>query len=122
MYAFGLVVWELLSRTSVDNIKADDYQMPFEKEVGSYPNLEEMQDFVCQQKKRPILKEVWDAHPILGDVSKTIRDIWDQEPEARLTASNVAERVENIISMVGAAAINNDAILDYVTDFGPVSL
>ena len=41
-----------------------DYQMPFEEEIGQYPTLEEMQDFVVNKKGRPILCEHWYAHQV----------------------------------------------------------
>ena len=34
-----------------------DYQMPFEEEVGQHPTMEEMQNLVVAEKKRPRLPD-----------------------------------------------------------------
>ena len=36
-----------------------DYHMPFEDEVGLHPTLEEMQDVVVSNRKRPQFKSHW---------------------------------------------------------------
>ena len=33
--------------------------MPYEKELGLYPTLEEMQAFVVNKNKRPVIKSTW---------------------------------------------------------------
>lgn len=38
MYACGLVLWELLSRTPIGTDPAGDYKLPFEEEVRSSEN------------------------------------------------------------------------------------
>ena len=106
MYACGLVLWELASRCnhlqddSVPGapvpITPQDYKVPFEEEI-LHPTLEQMQDLVVNRKARPVIKELWtskEAHPGMADLIATIRDCWDQDAEARLSASNVKERVK----------------------------
>lgn len=36
-----------------------DYKLPFEKEVGLFPSLEDIQDVVVLKKLRPQFKEHW---------------------------------------------------------------
>ncbi len=38
--------------------------MPYEKELGLYPTLEEMQDFVVNKNKRPVIKSTWLKHNV----------------------------------------------------------
>ena len=42
----------------------DEYQLPFEEEIGLHPNLEDMQDVVVHKKLRPQFKEQWLKHPV----------------------------------------------------------
>jgi len=36
-----------------------DYQLPFEKDVGLHPSLEEMQVLVAKNRKRPTFPDTW---------------------------------------------------------------
>ncbi|RWS06656.1 activin receptor type-2B-like protein [Dinothrombium tinctorium] len=93
MYALGLVLWELLSRCSNQDGPVGNYMLPFEEEVGPHPSLEDMQEVVCQQKKRPEIKKSWKETIHLRLIVDTIEECWDQDAEARLTASCVEERI-----------------------------
>ena len=50
----------------------DEYQLPFEDEVGQHPSLQDMQEEVVQKKLRPLIKETWHKHQVnkhlLGNV------------------------------------------------------
>lgn len=104
VYACGLVLWELVSRcrgddtlTSEDEssngvITVSKYKLPFEEEVGQNPSLEDMQETVCQAKKRPIIQQQWLDNPSLKVICETIEECWDQDAEARLSASCILER------------------------------
>ncbi|XP_015785017.1 activin receptor type-2B [Tetranychus urticae] len=110
IYALALVLWELVSRCRLSNdigaksdekdddlkdnyYKVRDYKLPFEEEVGHNPSLEDMQEVVCQEKKRPIIEKQWLDHPILKVICETIEECWDQDAEARLSASCILERL-----------------------------
>ncbi|XP_035216872.1 activin receptor type-2A-like [Stegodyphus dumicola] len=93
MYACGLVLWELLSRCSAQEGPVDQYMLPFEDTVGQHPTLEDMQEVVSQKKMRPKFKEFWRKHPGISSLCDTIEECWDQDAEARLSASCVQERL-----------------------------
>jgi hypothetical protein len=98
MYACGLVLWELLSRCCTNEITCGDYQLPFEEELGvAHPSLEDMQECVAQQKRRPALKEQWNKHMGMNALCRTIEDLWDHDAEARLSASCVGERIDALM-------------------------
>ncbi|XP_054155635.1 activin receptor type-2A-like [Oppia nitens] len=101
MYACGLVLWELMSRcrSSQDMQLGNDgdYQLPFEEEVGQHPSLEDMQDIVAQQKRRPAIRPDWTKHDGMNVLCHTIEDCWDHDAEARLSASCVDERISAVI-------------------------
>jgi len=42
----------------------EEYQLPFEDEVGQHPTLEDMQDVVVQRKHRPQFREQWSSHAV----------------------------------------------------------
>ncbi|XP_052091605.1 activin receptor type-2A-like [Mytilus californianus] len=93
MYACGLVLWELVSRCSVAEGQIDNYQLPFEEEVGTHPTLEDMQEYVVLKKCRPTIKETWLRHSGLEVMINTIEECWDQDAEARVSANCVHERL-----------------------------
>ena len=91
MYACGLVLWELASRCTVQDVNSylhifrsiksvlliiklcyiyllqgpiGEYRLPFEDEVGLHPTLEDMQESVVHKKERPIILETWRKHPV----------------------------------------------------------
>ncbi|GFY12118.1 activin receptor type-2B [Trichonephila clavipes] len=70
MYACGLVLWELLSRCSAVEGPVDQYMLPFEDTV-----------------------EIWRKHPGISVLCDTIEECWDQDAEARLSASCIQERL-----------------------------
>lgn len=95
MYAMGLVMWEVLSRCSSIDGPVAEYQLPFEDEVGLHPTLEDMQDLVVRRKQRPIIKEHWKNNQLgSSTLCSTIEECWDQDAEARLSASTVVQRLE----------------------------
>ena len=122
MYAFGLVLWELISRCatlwhtvnpsivdqthstesyvfnrSEESTIVENYRLPFEIESGvSNPSLDQMQDLVINQRLRPQFRDDWDHHPGMRKMIRTIKECWDQDSEARISASCVMERIQAI--------------------------
>lgn len=108
MYACGLVLWELLSRCCTNEITCGDYQLPFEEELGvAHPSLEDMQECVAQQKRRPALKEQWNKHMGMNALCRTIEDLWDHDAEARLSASCVGERIDALMGHEFVVSLQN---------------
>jgi len=97
MYACGLVLWELMSRCSAQDGPVGEYMLPFEEEIGQHPTLEDMQEVVSQQKKRPQFKDTWRKHSGMNALCDTVEDCWDHDAEARLSASCVGERITALI-------------------------
>ncbi|KAI7695605.1 hypothetical protein SSS_05339 [Sarcoptes scabiei] len=97
MYACGLVMWELISRCCFGEFICQNYALPFENEVGLNPSIEDMQEIVAQQKKRPKIQESWYKHPGMASIVNTIQDCWDQEAEARISAETICERINSLI-------------------------
>eukprot|EP00095_Tigriopus_kingsejongensis_P010316 maker-scaffold187_size272365-snap-gene-0.18 protein:Tk10316 transcript:maker-scaffold187_size272365-snap-gene-0.18-mRNA-1 annotation:"activin receptor type-2b-like" len=105
MYACGLVLWELASRCHMSGLAPKEYKAPFEEEV-LHPTLEQMQELVVNKKARPLIPESWIQNPAMHELVATICECWDQDAEARLSASNVKERVKSFREM-NSAPMNN---------------
>ncbi|XP_077993317.1 uncharacterized protein LOC144447274 [Glandiceps talaboti] len=95
MYALALVLWEMLSRCS---ILADvgDYQLPFSNRVRNNPTIELMKGVLLRDKYRPDIPPSWTEHKGMRVLVDTMVDCWDDDPEARLTASCVESRICNL--------------------------
>jgi hypothetical protein len=70
-----------------------EYRLPFEEFIGQSPTLEEMQDIVVTQRKRPTIRNDWFGHPGLLVLLEAMKDSWDQDSEARISASCIVERL-----------------------------
>ena len=62
----------------------EDYQLPFEDEVGLHPSLEDMQDTVVHKKLRPKFKEHWLKHNVSFHVLCRLK--FEQELECNSTS------------------------------------
>jgi len=70
-----------------------EYMLPFEEFVGQQPSLEEMQDKVVTQRKRPTIRNDWLSHPGMCVLAEAMKEAWDQDAEARISASCIVERL-----------------------------
>ena len=60
-----------------------------------------LQDLVVTKKVRPKILPAWESEATSGgcdvrELVSTIKDCWDQDAEARLSASNVKERIKGM--------------------------
>ena len=118
MYAFALVEWELLSRTSTEDcICAEPYQLPYATEVGHHPTLDAMIQCVAEHKKRPLLKDKWRAHNILGVLCETVEECWDTDAYARISArlayirlSRLSVEISSSDENVSSTSSSKDAV------------
>ena len=88
MYSFGLVIWEVLRRTQLDNSNpnsADGYALPYHMDVGPDPSFEEMRKVVCVAQRRPDIPEKWQQNDVVDKISKKLKYLWAEEPNSRLT-------------------------------------
>ncbi|KAJ8911325.1 hypothetical protein NQ315_017021, partial [Exocentrus adspersus] len=97
MYACGLVFWEITRRCEIGSFPALAYAVPFQEHVSNDPSFEEMQEVVCVNKVRPTVPEHWKDEEILQAVSKTIQELWHDNPGARLSALRVKKTLYKII-------------------------
>ena len=89
MYAFGLVLWEMMRRLEVQG-SVDDYQEPYFEYVSSpSPSVTEMRNVVSRQGRRPTISRNMTACQYSKVVVQTMCECWTASPAARLTALRV---------------------------------
>ena len=55
-----------------------------------------MQETVVTQRTRPTVQKEWYTHPGMSVVAEAMKDAWDQDAEARISASCIVERLSAI--------------------------
>ncbi|KAM4736600.1 TGF-beta receptor type-2 isoform 2-T2 [Anableps anableps] len=95
IYSMALVLWEMTSRCkTIGEVK--DYEPAFGSKVREHPCVESMKDNVLRDRERPEIPDSWLGHQGILVICTTIKECWDHDPEARLTAHCVAERLSEI--------------------------
>ncbi|KAH9395825.1 Activin receptor type-2A [Tyrophagus putrescentiae] len=121
MYALGLVLWELLSRTEVEEEEETEefesyrppYQEYFREDGGGEgrraPSVAEMHSLVVGRRLRPSVKSGWFGRNSRGGgvqvvvVAESMVDCWDVDGEARLKAATLLMRMEAILNEKGSS-------------------
>ncbi|XP_047217322.1 TGF-beta receptor type-2 isoform X2 [Girardinichthys multiradiatus] len=95
IYSMALVLWEITSRCKIIG-EVKDYEPAFGSKVREHPCVESMKDNVLRDRERPEIPDSWLRHQGILVICTTIKECWDHDPEARLTAHCVAERLSEI--------------------------
>lgn len=104
VYAFGLILYEICSRTALANANVKPYRPPFDEFVSSNPTIDEMTTVVVQEQRRPEIPICFHVDLELDTIRETIQEAWDQDAEARLSAQCIEERIRKFrSSYVGKA-------------------
>lgn len=102
VYSLGLVLWELCMRCSdfySPEMETPAYKLPYEAEIGVHPSFDQMRSLVLQHKARPLFPAFWGGG-VAAHASKEIcEDLWDHDPDARLTSLCVEERLIEIATL-----------------------
>ncbi|XP_041649090.1 TGF-beta receptor type-2 [Cheilinus undulatus] len=95
IYSMALVLWEMTSRCdAIGEVK--DYEPAYGSKVREHPCVESMKDNVLRDRGRPEIPDSWLTHQGVAVICATIKECWDHDPEARLTAHCVAERITEL--------------------------
>uniref|UniRef100_A0A8D0HIG4 Serine/threonine-protein kinase receptor n=1 Tax=Sphenodon punctatus TaxID=8508 RepID=A0A8D0HIG4_SPHPU len=107
VYSMALVLWEMASRCeAIGEVKS--YELPFGSKVREQPCVDTMRDIVLHGRGRPEMPSSWRVHQGMHFLCDTITECWDHDPEARLTAHCVAERLNLMAQMDGDDILNNN--------------
>jgi len=117
VYAASLVIWEVLSRTRVPECPQEivpEYMLPYEREIGKAPTLGRLRELVVIRKFRPLCREPLFENLILDKIIKTMRDMWDGEPDGRITSSCARDRMNHYFNVcLGHCPLNEPATIHY---------
>ncbi|XP_006981981.3 anti-Muellerian hormone type-2 receptor isoform X2 [Peromyscus maniculatus bairdii] len=96
IYSLALLLWEILSRCS--DLRPDrrppPFQLAYEAELGSNPSACELWALAVEERRRPNIPSAWsDSATDPGGLKELLEDCWDADPEARLTAECVQQRL-----------------------------
>lgn len=97
MYAFGLVCWELATRTRfTDDHICNDYKLPYEGMVNPDPSIEEMKRVVVDEQRRPPQLPSWEMDEKMRVFNRIMIECWYSDPAARLTALRVRKTISDL--------------------------
>ncbi|XP_061647331.1 TGF-beta receptor type-2-like isoform X2 [Phyllopteryx taeniolatus] len=96
VYSMALVLWEMASRCHVGR-EVPGYTPAFTGLVGERPCVDVMRDVVIRARQRPDMPTTWTRHRGMSVYCATVTECWDHDPEARLTAHCVLERLHGLI-------------------------
>uniref|UniRef100_A0AAZ1WW92 Serine/threonine-protein kinase receptor n=1 Tax=Oreochromis aureus TaxID=47969 RepID=A0AAZ1WW92_OREAU len=100
IYSMALVLWEMTSRCeAIGEVK--DYEPAYGSKVREHPCVESMKDNVLRDRGRPEIPDSWLRHQGMAVMCATIKECWDHDPEARLTAHCIAERISELEDEMG---------------------
>lgn len=92
VYSMSLVHWEMASRCqAIGEVKS--YEPAFGSQVCEQPCVDSMRDLVLRDRGRPDIPAAWTQNQGMSVFCSTITECWDHDPEARLTAHCVVERL-----------------------------
>ncbi|XP_072020591.1 TGF-beta receptor type-2-like [Amphiura filiformis] len=99
VFSLALVIWEIATRCTL-NSDLHDYYLPYDDLITGYPTVEEMKTIAVARGLRPTIPENWTNSTGMELVANTMRECWDTDPEARLTASCVEARFSDMMTWV----------------------
>ncbi|XP_042364649.1 anti-Muellerian hormone type-2 receptor-like [Plectropomus leopardus] len=102
IYALGLLLWEIWMCCSdlFEGGIAPQHLLPYESELGGDVTLDSLIQHVCHMEKRPSIPKHWKLLPQGSVLQELLTDCWDCDPDARLTARCVLDRLVSLQSCV----------------------
>jgi bone morphogenetic protein receptor type-2 len=96
VYALALILWEI-ANCSFDLLLNNDacHKLPFETEIGKDICMESLSRYVVTRRDRPSFT-TWKDSQLCRSLRDTLNESWDPEPDARLTALCIVERLTDI--------------------------
>ncbi|KAL5111107.1 TGF-beta receptor type-1 [Taenia crassiceps] len=103
IYSLGLVFWEMTRRVYVANLYGpEEYQLPYQDNVGPDPLIEEMKSVVCELGIRPHLPLVWQTDASLRLLYHIMTECWSANPSHRLSAMRIKKDLANQRQQLGS--------------------
>nr|XP_020445009.1 anti-Muellerian hormone type-2 receptor isoform X2 [Monopterus albus] len=101
IYSLALLLWEIWMHCSdlCEGGVVPQHLLPYEYELGANVTLESLIQFVFHMEMRPSLPVHWKLLPQGSELQELLEDCWDCDPEARLTAQCVVDRLASLCSL-----------------------
>ncbi|OON15026.1 kinase domain protein [Opisthorchis viverrini] len=98
VYAFSLVLWEVLRRCTLQNSDdADPYMLPYGDLVESDPTFQTMYQIVCVDALRPPFSSRWANDKQMERCTRLMMECWHPQPEFRLTMLRVKKTLKELL-------------------------
>ncbi|XP_078238733.1 anti-Muellerian hormone type-2 receptor-like isoform X2 [Pogona vitticeps] len=97
VYSLALVLWEMFMRCSAlfPEGATPEFQLAYEAELGSSPTHNELWSLAVEKRQRPAIPTAWKSFgQVAFGLQEVLEDCWDPDPEARLQAQCVLERLQ----------------------------
>ncbi|VUZ51406.1 unnamed protein product [Hymenolepis diminuta] len=112
IYSLGLVLWEMTRRVYVPDLYGpEDYQLPYQDNVGPDPLVEEMKSVVCEFGLRPHLPLIWQTDESLRLLYHIMTECWSADPTHRLSAMRIKKDLANQRQKLGLPSQPGDTAL-----------
>ncbi|TGZ66004.1 hypothetical protein CRM22_005594 [Opisthorchis felineus] len=110
VYAFSLVLWEVLRRCTLrDSDYADPYMLPYGDLVESDPTFQTMYQIVCVDALRPPFSPRWANDKQMERCTRVMMECWHPQPEFRLTMLRVKKTLKELLVASQMEESNNSA-------------
>uniref|UniRef100_A0A3Q3WFQ5 receptor protein serine/threonine kinase n=1 Tax=Mola mola TaxID=94237 RepID=A0A3Q3WFQ5_MOLML len=98
IYAMALLLWEISMRCSdfFEGSVVPQHLLPYESELGANVTKESLILHVCHMDNRPSIPQHWEQLSQGSALREILTDCWDCDPDARLTAQCVADRLVSL--------------------------
>ncbi|XP_068172221.1 bone morphogenetic protein receptor type-2-like [Antennarius striatus] len=95
IYALALLLWEIWMRCFdlFEGGIVPQHLLPYESELGPTVTRESLTLFVCHKGCRPSIPQHWRLSPQGSVLQEVLTECWDCDPDARLTAQCVTDRL-----------------------------
>nr|XP_057910886.1 anti-Muellerian hormone type-2 receptor-like isoform X2 [Doryrhamphus excisus] len=102
IYALGLLLWEIWMRCSAlfQDGAPPQHLLPYQQELGAGLTWENLTIHVSHMERRPSIPEHWRLLRQGSSLQGLLRECWDCDPDARLTAQCVVDRLVSLHSHV----------------------
>lgn len=98
IYAFALVMWEVVSRTCLTgSVAVGEYRVPYQDIVPLDPSTVEMRQLVCVDKFRPVLPQ--SESVLVAQLSAMIRESWAEKAQTRPSALRLKKNLKSLLSV-----------------------
>ncbi|XP_075593687.1 anti-Muellerian hormone type-2 receptor [Balearica regulorum gibbericeps] len=108
VYALALLLWEILSRCQAlsPGAPVPAFRLAYEAELGASPTGAELRRLAVEERRRPLIPPAWHRAPQPGGaLPELLEDSWDPDPEARLSAERVLQRLQRLAAAAPPPAL-----------------